>query len=654
MKTYLSTLAIVLFSITFTTVKGQTNQYLLVTVENSFSMQELRKNEELNVLYTEFDIQSISQAFSNSKKDELKQVFEIRCNCSYNELAQKINEEFTTLLNPEIVEEPELLEHTPNDYNIVFNNDYALNLIEAKKAWDITTGDTSVVIGISDSNFDLNHEEFHQQVNYVQPNINHANVVHGTAVATIAGGATNNNKGKSSIGYNSRLSLHDMSYNGVLHARNKGVQVVNLSWASSCFYVSYHQSVINELFEDGVIVVAAAGNGTTCGGPENLVYPAAYNNVIAVTSIGATMRHEQIEGNINSTHQHNESVDIAAPGYGIAMAFPNNTYGSGTGTSFAAPLVTGTIALMKAVNPAINPCEAEIILKNTATNIDSINEPYEGKLGAGALNAYKAVKLAKEFIPTSIFSEAIPNPNNTHGTFTLLIGGDAPVDDYYADITHTETDSLGNVTNTYQVYITYETGCVFQSTFKDTEMNSTNDSITILPVEDLVLIANQEGENARVSWSTESESNNSHFDLYKSTDGYQWELISSQDGAGNATSRTEYTHLDRELINTIQYYRIHQYDFNGDETISDIVSLSAKNVNELTLYPNPSNGLSKLSSNTTINTVTIIDQTGKVVRELHPASKQVALLTDDLQKGLLYLTIHFENGESETQKLIVL
>jgi subtilisin family serine protease len=653
MKNTLRVLTVLLITNLTSGVNAQMNQYLLVAVENTTSLTELNRNDDYIALAAQYNFHSVEQAFSNSKNEELRKVFAFKCDCSYTDLSNEMKKRSTTFIQPEIVEETEVLGHIPNDYSLVFSPDYSLDLIQASAAWEITTGNPNIVIGITDSNYDLNHVELSQQVNYIEPNLNHSNITHGTAVATTASGATDNSKGKSAIGYNTKLSLHSMSYNGVLNARNQGAKVVNLSWSSGCSFVSYHQSVIDELFEDGVIIVAAAGNGSTCGGPDNLVYPAAYNNVIAVTSIGATMKHEQIEGNINSTHQHNASVDIAAPGYGIPLAFPNNTYGTGTGTSFASPMVSGTIGLMLSVNDKLNPCEAEIILKNTALNIDSLNESYEGKLGAGLLNAYKAVKVAQDFQTTSVFGEVFPDPNNTTGSLNIIVNGDAPIESYYADLKHSDTSASGEIENTYTVFITYETGCELKVPFKSTDAEYYNDSIIVLPVEQLILQANQVNNQAEITWSTESESNNSHFELYKSTDGFNWELIHTEAGMGYSASQTTYSFIDSDKLQAIQYFQLHQYDFNGHKTLTDIVSLSAEVTNEVHLYPNPCSIQATIESDEEISSISIRDHLGKIVQQLTPNSRRMNISTDQLNDGVYYLTLELKNGTFETKKLIV-
>src|SRR5699024_5739489 len=98
-----------------------------------------------------------------------------------------------------------------------------------------------------------------------------------------------------------------------------------------------------------------------------------------------------------TTHTHNDRVDICAPGWHVKVIREGNSYASVSGTSAAAPFVTGTAALMFAVNPGLSAVEAKDVLKATADDIYHIkyNKQFKGTLGAGRLNAYKAVLIAK-------------------------------------------------------------------------------------------------------------------------------------------------------------------------------------------------------------------------------------------------------------------
>lgn len=351
-------------------------------------------NTALGRLITDYRITFIGKAFPASRSVALQNVVEIKCDCDVNDLYSAVashNEYFSRV---EMTEAIEVLAD-PNDYSMA-GSDYGLNLINAQAAWDITHGDSSIVIAITDAGYHYGHEDLYGKYNYVGANSS-TNYTHGTAVAITAAGGTNNGIGKSSIGYNSSLQLRAMDYNNVLEATYSGAKIINMSWASGCYDSYYYQTIIDEAYTNGSILVAAAGNGGTCGGPSNLVYPAAYNHVIAVSSVGPYDNHERMMGDPASTHQHNSSVDICAPGYDLLTSWAPGTYGAANGSSFAAPLVSGTIALMLDVNPCLSFEQVEEILKSTAVNIDAVNPNYIGQLGAGRLNAGAAVYAAARY-----------------------------------------------------------------------------------------------------------------------------------------------------------------------------------------------------------------------------------------------------------------
>ncbi len=386
----------------------------------------ISSNAEVSALINNLDITTITKAFPSSRNAGLKNVYEIGCNCDENDLLQQVSKLSTVFVRPEIAPKYELL-NTPNDYSIAFTNDYALNLINAQDAWGITRGDSSVIIGISDSNFDLNHEELVGKYTYVTPGMTNSNYYHGTAVAITAAGNTDNLMGKSSIGFNSSLQLREMNYNELLAATYSGAKVINVSWTSGCSDNAYSQMVIDEVYNNGTVIIVAAGNGSTCGGASNLVYPAAHNHVIAISSVGPLDNHERTIGDPATTHQHNSSVDLCAPGYDVALTVAAGWYLTGNGTSFAAPYVSGTVALMLAVNPCLTPDDVEMILKQTAVNIDSINPLYAGNLGAGRLNAFAAVQMASTYNVLTITSSSSLDCSNFNQEISLQVtGGYAP------------------------------------------------------------------------------------------------------------------------------------------------------------------------------------------------------------------------------------
>jgi hypothetical protein len=344
--------------------------------------------------------------------------------------------------------------YTPNDFGLATSGKQnELDLINAKGTWDISKGSSAVVIGISDSGFDIDHEDLESEIIHVLNNNTGSEAMkHGTQVAGIAGASTDNNIGISSIGFNCKLALGRTGNANFYNISNiSGVRVVNGSWFNSCNYYLDGQIVYQEIYENGNASVFGAGNGYSVDTAGRLksnhcnfgpVFPAAFDYNLSVSSVGSEIEygkkswwpplpdsiywcmedvHENVVGKYdtikvltgNSTidaqfpigtilktevHNHNESVDIVAPGYKVRATQIYNTYNDGAyGTSFASPLVAGTIGLMVSEKLCLTPYQIEYGLKSTAYNIYGIpeNAAYIGKLGSGRLDAAAAVAWAK-------------------------------------------------------------------------------------------------------------------------------------------------------------------------------------------------------------------------------------------------------------------
>lgn len=194
-------------------------------------------------------------------------------------------------------------------------------------------------------------------------------------------------------GYNSDI------LGAIYYAVNHGAKVINMSFN----YTSYSkelENAVNYAANRGVICVAAAGNS----GLQTKVYPAALKNVINVASTD--------ENDIQSTFSNYGAppVWLAAPGEGVMTTYPFNTYAAGWGTSFSAPFVTGTSALMVSmystqVNTqttlSLGSLSLSLSLSGGASapssqpqaakalsNADDISAP---QLGYGRLDTYRAV-----------------------------------------------------------------------------------------------------------------------------------------------------------------------------------------------------------------------------------------------------------------------
>ncbi len=423
---------------------------------------------ELNQLISGYSISAMYPAFPSSRNAELQQVYQLDCACDETDLLIAVSNHKGIMVSPELGPHYETL-NTPNDFYLNFQNDYALNLIRAQNAWDLTEGSSSIKIAITDSNFDFDHEELVGKLVYADTNLTSSNVAHGTAVAITAAGKTNNNAGKSSIGFNSMLQLRGMSYNEMLNATYSGAKIVNASWVSGCTFSSYGQLVVNEVFNNGTLIVASAGNGSTCNNASYLVYPASFDNVLSVTSIGPNDNHERFIGDASSTHQHNAMVDISAPGYDVAISTASGVYISGTGSSYAAAYVSGAAALVLSVKPCLAVADLVQILKSSADAINIINPQYTGLIGTGRLNVEAAIQLALTYSTLVVESTVIRDCGNTTQIIAVNpLSGDAPYSVLWAD---------GSTNLNYQALNAGN----FMFTMTDANGCSTTENVTVDP-----------------------------------------------------------------------------------------------------------------------------------------------------------------------------
>jgi PKD repeat protein len=310
------------------------------------------------------------------------------------------------------------IEYVPNDtlYNIPAasgNLKWHLDRIQAEQAWDITRGSSAIKVAIVDNAIWSDHPDLQNKIvleRDVAYNTNNSNPPstgdpfewsHGTHCAGLSAAESDNTIGVASIGFNTSIiavkaaSNSDPSnisygFTGVQWAANNGADVISMSWGNSS-YSTTAQNMMNTVHNMGIILVGAAGND----GVSSAHYPSAYNHVISV----ASTNYDDQKSDFSN---YGTTVDVCAPGgYGPSGQYGllSTTYSTGdfgnydlmAGTSMACPMVSGLCGLILSMNPNLDPDEVESILKTTADTIEYINPDYIGQLGAGRVNAFKAI-----------------------------------------------------------------------------------------------------------------------------------------------------------------------------------------------------------------------------------------------------------------------
>lgn len=386
----------------------------------------------LSKLKDPFGITQMTHKHPNDPDIRLRHTYQIH----FEQWAQVENLIREIEKNPQIeyAEKKELHRHflTPNDLGANASNGtgmWHLYTMQAQQAWDLSTGDPNIVVAVTDDAILTTHVDLQNKLvspydaptGSNDPNpcgTNDGN--HGTHVSGTVGAETDNNTGVSSIGFDVSImpiKIGNCSgalthgYEGINYAGNNGADVVNMSWGGGGFS-NYGQNICNAAWNQGTILVAAAGNNNA----STQFYPAAYNNVISVAS--TTTNDAK-----SSFSQYGTWIDISAPGSAIRSTYAtsNTGYARIQGTSMASPNVAGLVGLIKSYVPGATNQDIINCLLSTADNIDAANPGFIGQLGSGRINAFAALQCIGAFnVPLDCGITDILQPDATicGNTFT--------------------------------------------------------------------------------------------------------------------------------------------------------------------------------------------------------------------------------------------
>ncbi len=270
---------------------------------------------------------------------------------------------------------------------------YAPTLLNLSAAHAITRG-AGRVVAVLDTGFQLTHPQLTNRLttaryDFVDNDANPNNILdgngdgqadflsgHGTHVAGIIAQAAPEAK---------IMLLRVLDTNGVgnsvwvaeavQYAALNGANVINLSLGAPVQSSLLQEAIYIANREHNVVVVAAAGNASS----SKRTFPAGINSsVIAVSAVGANSKKADF-ANFGSW------VDIAAPGDSIYSAYPTNGYAWWSGTSMAAPWISGQAALLLSKCPGLKPNK---VLDKIVANA----KPLAGGLGAGLPDVAKSLQ----------------------------------------------------------------------------------------------------------------------------------------------------------------------------------------------------------------------------------------------------------------------
>ncbi|MBQ9708754.1 MAG: S8 family serine peptidase, partial [Firmicutes bacterium] len=305
-----------------------------------------------------------------------------------------------------------------------FNSDNGTNVI---KAWDEAKTNGAVSVAVIDTGVMTNHVDLKDNIDMdnaldatetgdISRDVEDY-VGHGTHVAGIIAATANNDYGIAGVSYNANIipvkvtdtesniktSYVVRAYEYIKYLIKEGkvdnLHVINMSMGSYGYSSNdlILKSSISELRSKyNVITVCAGGNGDGKGHPKTAkVYPGDFDECLCVTALDSF-------GNNAVWSDYNEYKDISAPGEDILSTFPGSededegSYGWGDGTSFAAPQVSGIMALLWSVKPQLTVKEATAAVIGTVNPVGTAINDRGTKTGsAGAIDALASVKCVK-------------------------------------------------------------------------------------------------------------------------------------------------------------------------------------------------------------------------------------------------------------------
>lgn len=478
----------IIFFISASSVLSQTRQ-IIIKLKNSAPQSIINNfiagvpgsgNNKLSELSRSLNIQNSVQLFNkflNSAannqamiKEGLNRIFILQTDAS------NVNSAIELLSKNDLVEYAEInrslklnsISSDPND--TYYSNQYYLSSTSINRAWEITQGDSNILIGVIDTGLDFLHEDLQNsyKINYGESGLDalgrdkRTNGIdddgngfiddwkgwdftdepftgdprrgdyltpdndptddnknsHGTAVTGIINASFNNSIGISSVAPKCKVLVmrafdaegsgeEDDVASAVLYGISRGVRIFNFSFGDY-IYSNLLKDVVKYAYTQNVVIVCSAGND----GSNNLHYPSSYDEVISVGASDAS-------NNKASFSSYGHTVDIFAPGSQIfttvRMGKGNSSYQNNydyiNGTSFSAPIVTGICALLLSKNPSLTNEEVRGILVSS-TDMMAGQTIWDNINSSGNADAYKTLNnsvypsIARIHYPFQDFSTA--------------------------------------------------------------------------------------------------------------------------------------------------------------------------------------------------------------------------------------------------------
>lgn len=309
------------------------------------------------------------------------------------------------------------------------NSVWGLEAVSAPLAWGCSTGDPAIPISVVDQWF---RSDVDLSPNLTQPTPWSSPMYpHGTEVASVLAARGNNGVGATGLMWNASVSLWDRLaflpgtrsgfefYQQLVNAGNSGARIINVSsaryWLGTVGRLprndtadsttvlniaAVFRQAIEQLDVGGrnpLFVVAASNDGVDAfwGGLTQLSADSVYGNQVVVVSAA------QVDGSLAAFSNRNASAGtryatLAAPGKDISVLVGGGSVSVDSGTSFAAPFVSGTAGLLLSLDPSIGNSELKPLLINGALRRGRTISDSRGGAALPLLDVYSSLRLVAE------------------------------------------------------------------------------------------------------------------------------------------------------------------------------------------------------------------------------------------------------------------
>ena len=308
-------------------------------------------------------------------------------------------------------------------------------------AWDITTGDSDIIIAILDTGVN-EHSELQGRLlpgyDYVYNDDNPSDIQgHGTACAGIAAAKGNNNSGIAGVCWDCSVMpvkvLGDDGYGddatigaAIQQTASQGVQIISMSLGGGG-YNSYLDNSISYAVDEGTVVFAASGNDNN----SSLSYPAGYSDCISVGAMSPCNERKNpssCDGESFWGSNYGSDLDFMTPGVRIHTITNSGGYTSTfNGTSSACPHAAGVAGLILSIAPLMTPEQVRLVMQMNADDIGNLG--FDNETGYGRVNAYESVlnllNAPEIFIDIQDFNIEVTSGGSATEEFVVMNTGEA-------------------------------------------------------------------------------------------------------------------------------------------------------------------------------------------------------------------------------------